>query len=173
MKWKGEWRRLVTVLMGSSGRPVAQSMMVCMPTKVAGMVSGLLRSAWETGREWREWRKWRENWKWWWMAGHLHWQRLLPNREGSRREPAWASPDTWRRSLRRVPGAQSAFQGFPWPPPPECWLPSLGSPAKNLQPLSRSPHCHRHWWWHWWCIWPSNSTLFLFPSLSLPYTLML
>ena len=43
--------RLVTVLMGSSGRPVAQSMTVCMPTKVAGMVSGLLRSAWERERE--------------------------------------------------------------------------------------------------------------------------
>lgn len=34
-----------TVFMGSSGRPVAQSMTVWMPTNVAGMVSGLLRSA--------------------------------------------------------------------------------------------------------------------------------
>lgn len=34
-----------TVLMGSSGRPVAQSISVCIPTNVAGMVSGLLRSA--------------------------------------------------------------------------------------------------------------------------------
>ena len=36
---------ILTVLMGSSGRPVAQSMTVWMPTNVAGMVSGLLRSA--------------------------------------------------------------------------------------------------------------------------------
>lgn len=35
---------LLTVLIGSSGRPVAQSMIVCTPTKVAGIVSGLLRS---------------------------------------------------------------------------------------------------------------------------------
>lgn len=33
-----------TFLIGSSGRPVAQSMMVWMPTSVAGRVSGLLRS---------------------------------------------------------------------------------------------------------------------------------
>ena len=31
--------------MGSSGRPVAQSIIVRIPTNVAGMVSGLLRSA--------------------------------------------------------------------------------------------------------------------------------
>lgn len=36
----------LTVLMGSSGRPVAQSITVWTPTKVAGIVSGLLRSAW-------------------------------------------------------------------------------------------------------------------------------
>lgn len=35
----------LTVFMGSSGRPVAQSIIVCMPTNVAGMVSGLLKSA--------------------------------------------------------------------------------------------------------------------------------
>lgn len=35
----------ITVLIGSSGLPVAQSITVCMPTRVAGMVSGLLRSA--------------------------------------------------------------------------------------------------------------------------------
>lgn len=35
---------LLTVFIGSSGRPVAQSMIVCTPTKVAGIVSGLLRS---------------------------------------------------------------------------------------------------------------------------------
>lgn len=35
----------LTVLMGSSGRPVAQSITVCIPTNVAGIVSGLLRSA--------------------------------------------------------------------------------------------------------------------------------
>lgn len=36
----------LTVLMGSSGRPVAQSITVWTPTKVAGIDSGLLRSAW-------------------------------------------------------------------------------------------------------------------------------
>lgn len=35
----------LTVFMGSSGRPVAQSMTVCTPTSVAGIVSGLLKSA--------------------------------------------------------------------------------------------------------------------------------
>lgn len=34
--------------MGSSGRPVAQSITVWIPTKVAGIVSGLLRSAYST-----------------------------------------------------------------------------------------------------------------------------
>lgn len=38
----------ITVLMGSSGRPVAQSMIVWMPTNVAGIVSGLLKSACHT-----------------------------------------------------------------------------------------------------------------------------
>lgn len=35
----------LTVFMGSSGRPVAQSITVCTPTSVAGIVSGLLKSA--------------------------------------------------------------------------------------------------------------------------------
>ena len=35
---------MLTVLMGSSGRPVAQSMIVCTPTSVAGIVSGLVKS---------------------------------------------------------------------------------------------------------------------------------
>nr|GME01735.1 hypothetical protein Iba_scaffold1679039CG0010 [Ipomoea batatas] len=37
-----------TVLMGSSGRPVAQSITVWIPTNVAGIVSGLLKSACST-----------------------------------------------------------------------------------------------------------------------------
>lgn len=37
--------KTLTVFMGSSGRPVAQSITVWTPTNVAGIVSGLLRSA--------------------------------------------------------------------------------------------------------------------------------